>query len=368
MEAVRKKIPFLNIKRQYETIAAPIHEAIQKVIDITAFAGGPFAATFEKEFAEFCGCDYSVSCNSGTSALHLALLALEIQPGDEVILPANTFVATAWAISYVGAKPVFVDCDENNNIDPKAIEASITSKTKCVMAVHLYGQPADMDPIMAICKKHNLYLVEDAAQAHGAKYKGKTVGSFGDISCFSFYPGKNLGAFGEGGGICTNSKAYYEKMQKIKNHGSTKKYYHDEVGYNMRMDGIQAAVLSVKLKHLEGWNNRRKEIAKRYHTELNNNKVTLPLVPDFSDSVYHLFVVTVADRKHFMDYMAEQGIYCGIHYPVPCHLQKAYADLNHKVGDFPNSEALANSCVSLPMFAELTDEEIDTVIKAINAY
>lgn len=363
------KIGFLDLKGQHDQIKDEVFELFQQVYAKTAFSGGPFAEAFEKDFARFCETDYAITCNNGTSALHLAMSALGIGPGDEVILPANTFIATAWGVSYVGATPVFVDCDPDTwEIDANAIEAAITPKTKAIAGVHLYGQPFDIDAVKSIAQKHDLYLIEDAAQAHGALYKGKKVGGFGDMACFSFYPGKNLGACGEGGGITTNNEEYRDHIFSLRNHGSTEKYYHDELGYNMRMGGLESASLAVKLRYLDSWNNRRREIAKRYQTEINNDKIKMQAQPEATDSVYHLFVVTTEDRDAFVKHLNDNMIFPGMHYPVPCHLQKAYAHLGHKEGDFPHSEYLAAHCVSLPMYAELTDEQVDRVIAAINAY
>ena len=364
----KMNIPFLDLKRQYKTIATEVDQALKAVIAKTAFAGGPFVAGFEANFANYCNTKFAVGCNSGTSALHLAMLALGIGEGDEVILPANTFVATAWGVSYVNAKPVFVDCDEYWNIDPKAIEAKITNKTKAIIGVHLYGQAFDVDAVKTIADKHNLFLLEDAAQAHGARYKGTRVGGFGEMACFSFYPGKNLGAYGEGGGITTNNAAYQEHLFSLRNHGSKKRYYHDEVGFNMRMDGFQGAILDAKLKHLDNWNEGRRNVAKMYREGITNQKITLPKIQNFAESVFHLYVVTVEDREDFMAYLKDQGIAAGLHYPVPCHLQKAYAELNYKQGDFPKSEFLANHCVSLPIFAELTEKEVSYIVEKINQY
>jgi len=361
------KIGFLDLSGQHEQIRTEVFELFNQVYDKTAFSGGPFAEAFEKDFAEFCETKYAITCNNGTSALHLAMQALGIGPGDEVILPANTFIATAWGISYVGATPVFVDCDpETWEIDANAIEAAITPNTKAIAGVHLYGQPFDIDAVQAIAKKHNLFMIEDAAQAHGARYKGKRVGGFGEMACFSFYPGKNLGACGEGGGVTTNNEAYTKHLHSLRNHGCQERYYHDELGYNMRMGGMESASLTVKLRYLESWNNKRKQIASRYFKEVKNPKIKMQKQPEYSDSVFHLFVVTVEDRDGFIAYLNDKNIFPGLHYPVPCHLQKAYSHLGHSTGDFPHSEYLAGHCVSLPMYAELTDEKVDRVIEALN--
>ncbi len=362
-------IPCLDLKRQYQTIKDEVLAKTAEVFESTAFSGGIYVETFEKNFANFCGTNYAMGVNNGTTALHLALLALGIKAGDEVILPANTFIATAWAISYVNAIPVFVDCDPNTwQIDSTKIEAKITPKTKAVIGVHLYGQPFDIEAVNAICKKYKLYLVEDAAQAQGAYYKGKRTGGFGEIACFSFYPGKNLGAFGEAGGLTTNNTAYYEHIQRLKNHGMKVRYYHEEIGYNYRMDGLQAAILDIKLTHLDSWNSKRQLIAAKYQNQINNASIIMQFQPEWAKSNYHLFVVTTNDRDGFLKYLSENGIYAGLHYPVPCHLQNAYAQLNHKTGDFPASEYLADHCVSLPMYPELTDNEVNYVIETINNY
>jgi dTDP-4-amino-4,6-dideoxygalactose transaminase len=359
----------LDLREQHQKIKKEIFEAFEKVYEKTAFSGGPFVEEFEKKFSTYIGANYTMGVGNGTIALHLAMLALEIGPGDEVIIPANTFIATAWGVSHAGATPVFVDCDADTwEIDPLKIEAAITSKTKAVIGVHLYGQPFDVDAVKAICDKHNLYLVEDAAQAQGARYKGKTVGVFGEMACFSFYPGKNLGACGEAGGISTNNENYMNHIASLRNHGSTVRYHHDEIGYNYRMGGLEGASLSVKLNYLEEWNNRRREIAKKYHSEIANPKVKLQATPAYADGVHHLFVVTVENKEAFVKHLADNGINAAYHYPVPCHLQKAYAHLNYKVGDFPNSEYLAAHCVSLPMYAELADQDVNKVISTVNSY
>ncbi len=362
-------IPCLDLKRQHAEVKAEIWSAFEEVYKNTAFSGGPFVQKFEDKFAAFCETDYAVGVNSGTSALHLALIALDIKAGDEVILPANTFIATAWAVSYVGAKIVFADCDPHTwEIDPIDVEKKITAKTKLIIGVHLYGQPFDVDKIKAIAEPKRIMVMEDSAQAHGARYKGKRAGSLTEIACFSFYPGKNLGTTGEGGGITTSNQKLVEHLHSLRNHGSKERYYHDEIGFNMRMGGLEGAALDVKMKYIENWNEQRKLIAKRYQTEIVNQKIKMQLQPDFADSVYHLFVVTVENREHFIGYLNENQISPALHYPVPCHLQKAYLSLGYKKGDFPNAEYLADHCVSLPMFAELTEDEVSHVIKVVNAY
>jgi dTDP-4-amino-4,6-dideoxygalactose transaminase len=363
------KIQCLDLKKQHQQIKQEVFEAFEKVYEQTAFSGGPFVEKFEKEFASFCNAPYAIGVNNGTSALHLAMLALGIGQGDEVILPANTFIATAWGVSYTGATPVFVDCDPDTwEIDASKIEAKITSRTKAVAGVHLYGQPFDIDAVNAICKKHGLFLIEDAAQAQGAEYHGTPVGVFGEMACFSFYPGKNLGACGEAGGITTCNEQYAKHLMSLRNHGSVVRYYHDEIGYNMRMGGLEAASLSIKLKYLRNWNERRKSIARQYQERIVNSKVRFQVQPAGHESVFHLFVVTTEKRDEFIKYLNEHDIQPGLHYPVPCHLQKAYKHLDYKEGDCPNAEYLAAHCVSLPMYAELSDAEVDHVIQVVNNY
>jgi len=363
------KIPFLDLKKQYQQIKAEIFEGFQKVCEDTAFSGGMYVEQFENEFAQYCHTQYAMGLDNGTSALHLALLTLGIGQGDEVIIPANTFISTAWGVSYCQATPVFVDCREDTwEIDASQIESKITNKTKAIIGVHLYGQPFDIDTVKEVAKKYNLFLIEDAAQAHGAYYKGQRVGGLAEMACFSFYPGKNLGAFGEAGGITTNNQSYVSKIQSLRNHGMKERYYHDEIGYNMRMGGLEAMSLIIKLKYLEIWNSRRKEIAHSYQQGITNPVITMQKQPDFSDSVYHLFVITTKDRSGLIKYLNKEEIFPGMHYPVPCHLQKAYAHLNHKTGDFPNSEYLAQHCLSLPMYPELSNEEVERVINALNNY
>lgn len=364
-----EKIPCLDLKGQHQQIKAEVFEMFEKVYENTAFSGGPFVADFENQFSNYIGVKHTVGVSNGTIALHLAMLALGIGEGDEVIIPADTFIATAWGVSHAGATPVFVDCTSDTwEIDITKIEEKISPKTKAVIGVHLYGQPFDIEGVAAICKKHNLYMIEDAAQAQGARYKGQMVGQFGEMACYSFYPGKNLGACGEAGGVTTNNEAYAKHLQSLRNHGSVVRYYHDEIGYNYRMGGLEGASLQVKLKYLEGWNNRRRAIAKRYLSEIKNEKVKMQAQPEWADSVFHLFVVTTENREDFMNFLNTKEIYPALHYPVPCHLQKAYAQLGYKAGDCPNAEYLAAHCVSLPMYAEMTEEMVQRVIDAVNSY
>jgi dTDP-4-amino-4,6-dideoxygalactose transaminase len=365
----QQKIPFLDLKGQYAQIKDEVLQAVEEVFANTAFTNGFSVKNFEAHFADYCNTKHACAVNSGTSALHLAMRALDIGEGDEVILPANTFIASAWAPMYVKAKPVFVDCDpETWQIDPIEVQNHITKKTKAIMGVHLYGQPFDIDKIKTIAADNNLLLIEDAAQAHGATYKGNRIGGLGALACFSFYPGKNLGTYGEGGAITTNDEGYFNRIQQLKNHASVNKYYHTEEGYNMRMGGVEGAVLDIKLKYIDAWNNRRKEIAAMYTAQINNPKVKLQKQPEFAGSVYHLFVITVDDRTKFMEHLKANNIFPGIHYPVPCHLQDAFAYLGYSKGDIPNAEHLADHCVSLPMFPELTDQQVQTVIDCINKY
>ncbi len=343
--------------------------AIEQVCEETAFSGGKYADKFDKEFAEYVGVDYASGVNNGTSALHAAMVALGIGEGDEVIVPANTYIATAWGVTYSGATPVFVDCTPDTwEIDPSVIEEKITEKTKAIIGVHLYGQPFDFAGVKKIADKYGLFVVEDCAQAHGARFEGRNVGSLGEIGCFSFYPGKNLYAFGEGGSVTCNKKEYFDTVDVMKNQGCRVRYYHEMVGYNYRLEGMMGAVLSVSLKYLPEWTKRRIEIGRRYMQEITNPLFTLQKHPDNTEPVFHLFEVKVPDPEDFLAYMKEREIECNRHYPVPCHLQEAYKNLGYKKGDCPNAEDLANHCATLPLFPEMTDEEVESVIKACNEY
>jgi dTDP-4-amino-4,6-dideoxygalactose transaminase len=362
------KVPFLDLKIQYESIRDEIAGAMQDVLDHTAFAGGPFVEKFEKEFAAFCKCRSAVAVGSGTDALWAALLMLGIGKDDEVITVPNTFIATAEAISFAGAKPVFVDIDEKTyTINPELIALAITPRTKAIIPVHLYGQMADMDPVMEIARSKGIAVIEDACQSHGAEYKGRRAGSIGDAGCFSFYPGKNLGAYGEAGAITTNNEDLAEKMRIFRDHGQARKYYHSMVGWNARMDGIQGAVLSVKLKYLEEWNSARRENARLYSRLLGSmKKITVPFESDYAKHVYHIYSIRVDNRDEMIKSLAQKNVFCGIHYPVPLHLQDAYKSLGYGKGSFPVAEKCAEQIVSLPMFAELTSEQIETVSNEIN--
>jgi len=363
------KVPFLDLKAQYEAIRPEIEDAIRHVLDKTAFAGGPFVAQFEKEFAAHCGTQFAAGVGSGTDALWLALLAIGVGPGDEVITVADTFIATAEAISYCGAKPVFVDVEPATfNMDPAKFEAAITKRTKAVIPVHLFGQTADMDPILAIARKHQLFVLEDASQAHGAEYKGKVAGSMGDAGCFSFYPGKNLGAYGEAGAVVTNNEELDKNIRMLRDHGQEKKYHHGRIGWNARMDGIQGAILSVKLKHLPAWNEARRRNAALYDGLLNEVRgIAIPRVAAYAKPVYHIYAIRVTDRDAVIAALAAKDIHCGIHYPIPLHLQEAYKSLGYGAGAFPVAEKAASEFISLPMYAELTGEQIARVATELKA-
>ncbi len=364
------KVNFVDLRAQYLPIKDEIDEAIQNVVDSSAFSSGPFVKSFEKNFAHAHNAKCCLGVNSGTSALHITLWALGIGPDDEVIVPTNTFFATPEAVSLCGATPVFVDCEPTHfNIDPRKIEQAITTKTKAIIAVHLYGQPAQIDEIQAIALRNNLLLIEDCAQAHLAQYKEQAVGTFGIAGCFSFYPGKNLGAYGEAGAVITNDRGLYQRTLALRDHGSSKKNYHDYVGHNYRMEGIQGAVLDVKLKYLQGWTEKRRNNAalyKKYLAEVED--VELPHEMLEGKHVYHLFVIGVPRRDELMKYLAQREIYTGIHYPIPCHLQKAYRSLRQHQGKLPVSEKRSKKILSLPMYAELTGREIQFVCEQIKSF
>ena len=369
MGDIDSAIPYLDLPAQIRPIRKELDAAIARTLDNCSFCLGPDVAQFEKDFAKFIGAQHCVGFNSGTSALHVGLMLLNIGHGDEVISTPHTFVATSWAISYVGAKPVYVDIDDATfNLDAKLIERAITPRTKAIMPVHLYGHPFDVEPILAICKKHKLPLVEDACQAHGAKYKGTAVGTFGELSGFSFYPGKNLGAAGEGGAQVTNNAAFAARARSLREHGSSVRYYHDEVGFNYRMEGIQGAVLGVKLKHLPDWTAGRRRVAHRYHELLKNTPLQLPKVASWGESVYHLYVVRHPKRDDLKKHLEANGVGCALHYPLALHLQKCYASLGHKPGDFPIAEKAARECLSLPIYPELTDAQIQRVAAVIKEF
>ncbi len=354
------KVPFLDLKAQYNVIRGEINSAIQEVLESSAFAGGPFVAKFEEQFAVYCGTKYAVGVGNGTDALWLVMLAMGIGPGDEVITVPNTFIATAEAISICGAKPVFVDVDARTyTMDPDRLKQAITSRTKAIIPVHLFGQTADMDPLLEIARQHGLPVIEDACQAHGAQYKGRMAGSMGIAGCFSFYPGKNLGAYGEAGAVVTNDQDLAAKIKVLREHGQPKKYIHSVVGWNARMDGIQGAILSVKLNYLTAANDARRANARLYNELLaGESLVVLPPEAAYAKHVYHLYVIQAARRDDVIQRLGEKGIACGIHYPVPLHLQEAYASLGLPAGKYPVAEESARRFVSLPMFPELTREQI----------
>lgn len=359
----------IDLTRDYETHKAEYQAAIERVCRETAFSGGKYADAFDREFAEYVGVPYACGVNNGTSALHLAMLALGVGEGDEVIVPANTYIATAWGVSYTGARPVFADCTPDTwEIDPVALESKITEKTKGIIGVHLYGQPFDFAGVKAVADRHGLFVAEDCAQAHGAKFEEKNVGSLGEIGCFSFYPGKNLYAFGEGGSVTCRREEYYRHMTRLKNQGCDVRYYHDEIGYNYRLEGLQGAVLSVSLKYLPEWTRRRQEIGRRYIREITNPLITMQAHPENTETVFHLFVIQVDERDRFIKYMADADVECNMHYPVPCHLQKAYRHLGGRQGDCPNAERLAEHCVTLPLFPGMREDEIARVIELCNRF
>jgi dTDP-4-amino-4,6-dideoxygalactose transaminase len=361
------KVPFLDLRAQNEPLRPEINAAIQEVIDTSAFAGGPFVAKFEEDFAAFCRCDHAIGVGNGTDAIWLALLALGIGSGDEVITVPSTFLATAEAITYTGALPVFVDIDPKTyTMDPAAIEAAITPRTKAVIPVHLFGQMADMDPILEIAKRHGLAVVEDACQAHGAEYKGRRAGSMGDAGCFSFYPGKNLGAFGEAGAVVTNRGDIQHKLRVLRDHGQARKYYHSMIGWNCRMDGIQGAVLQIKLRHLEEGNKRRNSHAACYNQAFQDLEgIVTPSVAAGRTHVYHVYALRVPERDEVMAALANEGVGCGVHYPIPVHLQEAYASLGYGRGSCPVAEQCADEFLSLPMYPELTPSQRELVVESV---
>jgi dTDP-4-amino-4,6-dideoxygalactose transaminase len=368
-----RPVPFVDLQAQYRSIKSDVDAAIQRVLDTSAFILGREVEAFEREFAEYVSAKFCVGVSNGTAAIQLALMACGVGAGDEVIVPANTFFASAEAVSTAGATPVFVDCDPiSSTIDVGKIEAAITERTRAVLPVHLYGQTADLDPIFEIAARHNLLVIEDAAQAHGALYRSRRTGPLGRAGCFSFYPGKNLGAAGEGGAVVTNDAEVARRLRMLRDHGSERKYHHEIVGYNFRLEGIQGAVLSVKLKHLDRWNELRRAHAARYRELLapleEMGALALPGEMPYAQHVYHLFVVQTDERDALQKHLGEAGVQTGIHYPVPVHMQPAYAALGHAQGDFPESERQARRVLSLPMFAELNEEQIERVAEAIKRF
>ena len=361
-------IPYADLKAQYRSIKTEIDAAIANVLESSAFILGKEVAEFEREFAAYSGVRHAVGVNSGTSALHLALLAAGVGPGDEVITVPFTFVATVAAVFYTGAAPVFVDIDPcSYTMDVNRIEAAITSKTKAILPVHLYGQAADMDPILDIARRHNLVVIEDAAQAHGAEYKGRRTGGMGDLGCFSFYPGKNLGAYGEGGAVVTNNPERANTIRMLRDWGQSRKYYHDLRGFNYRMEGIQGAILRVKLQHLEAWTDARRANARIYAGQLAGPGIGIPCEMPYARHVYHVYAIRVPSRDRVFQHLNASGIQAGIHYPIPVHLQPAYRDARYKEGDFPVAESVAREVISLPIFPELTPAQIDEVCASVRS-
>ena len=369
MRTKQSQVPFLDLGAQYPAIAAEIDAATSKVILESDFILGHDVRLFEEEFAAFCEARYAVGMDSGTSALELALRAYEIGSGDEVITAANSFIASALAISHAGATPVLVDVDPvTYTIDVSAVSEVITPRTRAIIPVHLYGQPADMDPILRLAEKHGLVVIEDACQAHGARYKGKRVGSLGHASAFSFYPGKNLGAYGDGGMVVTNDRRVAECLEMLRNYGQKEKYHHETQGYNHRLDTLQAAVLRVKLRHLDAWNAARRQHADQYHRFLEGSGVMTPREAMYAESVWHLYVIRTEQRHELKEHLALRGVGTGIHYPVPIHLQPAYRSLGYKRGNFPVSEQYAGRVLSLPMYAELTPQLIEEAAEAVRDF
>jgi dTDP-4-amino-4,6-dideoxygalactose transaminase len=359
-------VPYFDLKTQYASIREEILEGLDRVCKSASFILGEEVAQFEKEFASYCETKHCVALNTGTSALHLALLGEGVGPGDEVITTPNTFIATAEAISYTGAKIVFADIDPvTANIEPVEIERAITPRTRAIIPVHLYGRPADLEPILQIAERHRLIVIEDACQAHGARYRGRRVGGFGEAAAFSFYPGKNLGAYGEGGALTTNQDSLAEFARSMRDHGQAARYYHDHIGYNYRMDGFQGAVLRVKLKHLDTWTARRLEICQLYRKLLADAGVQIPQDDPRNESVYHLFVVRVENRDAVRAEMEMRGVHTAIHYPVPVHLQKAYESLGHTRGSFPHTERAADGVMSMPLFPEMTNEQVECAARTL---
>jgi dTDP-4-amino-4,6-dideoxygalactose transaminase len=360
------KLPVVDLRAQYATLRDEVTEALQEVADSMFYVLGPKVEAFEKDFAAYTGAKHCVCVNSGTSALHLALICAGVGPGDEVITVPMTFVATSWAVSYVGANPVFVDVDPATyTMNAEQVEKQITRKTKALLPVHLYGQPADMAPLIEISERHGIPIIEDAAQAHGAKYRGKSAGTFGLCGCFSFYPGKNLGAYGEGGAVVTDNDGIAARLRALRDHAQEKRYYHDELGFNYRMDGFQGAVLGIKLKYLEGWTEARRLLAARYNERLGHLPIQLPAEAPDRRHVWHLFVILHRERDRIQRELEARNIAASLHYPIPVHLQRAYRHLRYRVGDFPVAERIGRECLTLPLFPEMKMRQQDRVIEAL---
>jgi dTDP-4-amino-4,6-dideoxygalactose transaminase len=359
-------VPFVDLKQQYFGIKDEILSAVSRVFESTQFVLGKEVAAFEEEFAAYCGTRYGIAVNTGTSALHLALLAGGVGPGDEVITVPLTFVATTAAIVYTGARPVFVDVDPSTyTMDANRIEAAITPRTKAILPVHLYGHAADMNAICGIARQHGLLVIEDAAQAHGAEHQGRRCGSLGDLGCFSFYPGKNLGAYGEGGLVTTNNPEFARTIRMLRDWGAETKYHHLLKGFNYRMEGVQGAILRVKLGYLEAWTEARRAHASTYAKSLAESGIPLPVEAENTRHVYHVYAILSEQRRELMESLSSRGIQTGIHYPTPVHLLPAYSDLNYNPGDFPVAEKVASQEISLPMFPELTPVQISQVSEAV---
>lgn len=362
-------LPFLSLNAAYSELQSEIEAAVLTSMRTGWYILGPDVESFESDFATYCEVTHCIGVANGLDALHLALLSMGVGAGDEVIVPSNTYIATWLAVSQCGATPVPVEPDERTyNIDPNRIEAAITPNTKVILPVHLYGQPADLDPILAIARKHGLKVLEDAAQAHGARYKGKRIGAHGDVVAWSFYPGKNLGALGDGGAVTTNDPEIADRIRVLRNYGSRVKYVNEVKGFNSRLDPIQAAVLRVKLKYLDEWNARRAMIAARYQTGLSSTDLILPTTPEWAEPVWHLYVIRTPQRDALQHHLTESGIGTLIHYPIPPHLQQAYSNMSHLSGDFPIAEAIANKVLSLPIGPQLSLEQVEIVIEKIAEY
>ena len=360
-------IPFLSLKEQTATLKSEVMAALEKVVDTQGFANGPAVEAFEKELATYLGVKDVICVNSGTTSLHAALVCAGVKPGDDVVTVSHTWISTCWAVSYAGANPVFCDVDGSTaGMDPKKLEAAITPKTKAILPVHLYGHPVDLDPILEIANKKGIPVIEDSAQSVGAKYKGKQTGSMGLVNATSFYPGKNLGAYGEGGAVMTNDSDIAARVRRLRDHAQSGRHNHVEIGFNWRLDGFQGAVLSIKLRHLDAWNNRRREIAKKYVAKFENLPgVSMLGKHGWADPIWHIFPIFHSKRDAFRAALEKKGVQSGVHYPKPVHMQPAYAHLGVRAGALPVSERLANEVISLPMFPELKDDEADKGVQAV---
>ncbi len=366
VSATKTSVPFLDLQAQYARLREEIGRELLEVAESSVYVLGPKVEAFEAAFARYVGARYCVGVNSGTSALHLALLGAGVGPGDEVLTVPMTFIATSWAISYAGATPVYVDVDPvTYTMDPAQAAARITPRTKAILPVHLYGQPADLGPLLELGRRHGIPVIEDAAQAHGATYGGRRVGTFGRCGCFSFYPGKNLGAFGEAGAVVTDDAGLAGRLRALRDHAQSERYRHDEIGFNYRMDALQGAVLGVKLRHVEAWTEARRRLAERYGELLADLPVKLPVEAAGRGHVWHLYVILHPERDRLRRVLDAAGVRTGLHYPVPLHLQKAYRHLGHRAGDFPVSESVGRECLTLPLYPEMTARQQEAVVEAI---